>query len=500
MTGLLQPPVEFTRLVHRYDDEERTDGLKRLIAGRDIPRWNVPKGKRGGLVSDSSVIRGDAWVDAESTVRDSVISGAVVRNSKITASQVSGSNAIQSSTVHASFLTETGCDRAHIRHSILFWCTVTRDTSFAPEPLTRAGYGELPEVENSVLMSARISGNSSLRHSNVNGAGIHASEISKSTLDGSKTHASKISKSTLDGSDLHHASVSNSVVRYSYLHDRVVRGAKVSRLSKDAQIGQIRFPSKQSIDRSAALSGGYFDDFPAQIDIWPKLPGRVRQIAILGWIVGVPWAFWTTPLLSGIVAVPLLALVGLRLASGFASRIIGKLEARPIAKEAPRWGRLRGSAALRSCSVGFSSLKKLLNGLLLAGTVLVPTAVVSAAVVERMLNSDAEPSQTAEVVDSVSADVDSDTVVSDDFDRDASSSTISSEPAVPTPVAVTSSNLRAVAYDPEHSYLYVWFHSGGLYRYGNVPETVYRDLLAASSKGRFHASYIRDQYTSVRLS
>ena len=229
------------------------------------------------------------------------------------------------------------------------------------------------------------------------------------------------------------------------------------------------------------------------------LDGFVKSL-FLAWIVGVPWAFWTTPLLSIIIAVPLLALVVLRLASGLASRIVGKLEARSMSKATLGRGRSGVSAALKSCSTAFSSLKKLLNGLLLAGTVLVPTAIVSGAVVERMLNSDAEPSRSAEVVDSVSADVGSDTVVSDDFDRDASSSTASSEPAVPTPVSVTSSNLRAVAYDPEHSYLYVWFHSGGLYRYNGVPEAVYRNLLVASSKGRFHASYIRDQYTSVRLS
>ena len=237
--------------MHRYDDEQRTDGLKRLVAGRDIPRWNVPKGKRGGLESDSSVIGVDAWVDAESTVRDSVISGALVRNSAISASRVRD-DVIQSSTVDASFLTYTGCDRAHIRDLSLFWCSVSLDISFAPQPLARAAYGKLPWVERSVLMSARISGNSRVFHSIVDDAEIHASEISKSTLDGSR---------------LHHASVSNSVVRYSYLQDRVVREARVSKLSKDSQIGQLRFPSKQSIDRSAELSGGYFGDFPAQIDI-----------------------------------------------------------------------------------------------------------------------------------------------------------------------------------------------------------------------------------------
>ena len=454
MTGLSQPSAEFARFGHRYDDEERTDGLKRLIAGRDIPSWNVSKGKRGGLVSDSSVIGGDAWVDTASTVRDSVISGALVRDSEIVASRVRGSVVIQSSIVHASFLTDTECDRAHIFRSILFWGSVIRDTSFAPKPLARAAYEELPKVHCSVLMGAKISGNSSVYHSSLNGAEIHASEISESTLGGSKAHYATVLRSSVD---------------WSYLYRRIVREARVSRLSEDAKFGQLRFPSKETLDRSAELSGGYFGDFPAQIDIWPKLPGRLRQIAVLAWIVGVPLAIWTTPLLSIAVALPLLALVVLRLASGLASRIVGKLQARSMARQTAGRGRSRVSAVLKSCSTVFNSLKKLLNGLLLAGTVLVPTAIVIAAVVERVLNSDAEPSRSAEAVDSVSADVGSYTVVSDHLDRHASSSTASSGAAVPTPASVTSSNLGEIAYDPEYLYLHAWFQNVGLYRHNGVP-------------------------------
>lgn len=478
------PRANEAPLMHRYEDEGRTDGLKRLIASREIPRWRIPKGKKGGLVSDTTVIVGDAWVDAESTVRDSVVSGALVRNSEISASRVIGSVAIQSSTVHASFLTDTACDRVFIFDSILLRSSVTLDTSFAPRPLNRADFGELPKVEYSVLSYASISGDSSIYHSNAFGADIHASAISNSTF---------------DSSEARYANISYSSVQWSYLQDRVVRGARVSRLSKDAQFGQLRFPSKNTFDRSVMLSGGYFGDFPAQIDVWPKLPGRIRQIVLLGWIVGVPWAFWTSPLLSVIIAAPLLALSGLRLAGELANRIVGKLEARSIEKAARRGSRSRAEPALRQCSSAFSSLKQLLNGLLLASTVLVPTAIAVGAMVETVLDSNAESSQSAEAADSVSADVDSDRVVSDDLDRDAGSSIASSGSVVPTPVPVTSSNLRAVAHDPVHSHLYVWFHSGGLYRYNNVPDTVYRDLLAASSKGRFHASYIRDQYISVRL-
>lgn len=470
--------------MHRYEDEGRTDGLKRLIASREIPRWRIPKGKKGGLVSDTTVILGDAWVDAESTVRDSVVSGALVRNSEISASRVTGSVAIQSSTVHASFLRDTACDRAFVVDSILRQSSVTLDTSFAPRPLNRTDFGELPKVEYSALRYARISGDSSIYYSNVFGADIHASAISNSTF---------------DSSEARYATISYSSVQRSYLQDRVVRGARVARLSKDAQLGQLRFPSKNTFDRSVMFSGGYFGDFPAQIDVWPKLPGRIRQVAVLGWIVGVPWAFWTTPLLSIIITAPLVALIGLRLVGGLAFRIAGKLEARSIAMETRRGSQSRAGSALRQCSSALSSLKQLLNGLLLASTVLVPTAVVSGAVVESLLNADAERSRSADMADTTAADISGGTGLSDNADGTASSSTPLSEPVVPKPVSVTSSNLRAVAHDPQHSYLYVWFHSGGLYRYNDVPEAVYRDLLAASSKGRFHASYIRDQYTATRL-
>ena len=490
--------------MHRYDDEGRSDGLKRLIAGRDIHEWGVPKGKKGGLISEATFISEDAWVDAGSTIHDSHISGwSLVKDSKVSDSVVKNC-VIQSSTVHESILRATFCDLANVSFSILYSSVVTVNRLSSVDRRSRAdlktvaaeltdealGRQHLDEVEGSTVEYSILNGTQISLDSKVKHSGVGSADILRSTVDYSK----------LDDSWVSDATVSSSFVRSSNLSDRVVREARVSRLSRDAHIGQLRFPIKSTLDRSAELSGGYFGDFPAQIDIWPRLPGRLRQIAVLAWIVGVPWAFWTTPLLSIIIAVPLLALVVLRLASGLASRIVGKLEARSMSKATLGRGRSGVSAALKSCSTAFSSLKKLLNGLLLAGTVLVPTAIVSGAVVERMLNSDAEPSRSAEVVDSVSADVGSDTVVSDDFDRDASSSTASSEPAVPTPVSVTSSNLRAVAYDPEHSYLYVWFHSGGLYRYNGVPEAVYRNLLVASSKGRFHASYIRDQYTSVRLS
>jgi len=50
---------------------------------------------------------------------------------------------------------------------------------------------------------------------------------------------------------------------------------------------------------------------------------------------------------------------------------------------------------------------------------------------------------------------------------------------------VESSNIQALAYDGV--FMYVRFLSGGIYRYGNVPESVYQELLNAESVGgSFH--------------
>ena len=62
---------------------------------------------------------------------------------------------------------------------------------------------------------------------------------------------------------------------------------------------------------------------------------------------------------------------------------------------------------------------------------------------------------------------------------------------------VSSSNLAGVGY--ENGTLYIQFHSGGLYRYANVPLSVYQGLLSASSKGRYFHANIKDSYAYRRI-
>jgi hypothetical protein len=59
---------------------------------------------------------------------------------------------------------------------------------------------------------------------------------------------------------------------------------------------------------------------------------------------------------------------------------------------------------------------------------------------------------------------------------------------------VESSMLRSVGYDPAIRVLELEFRNGRLYRYGEVGEETYRELMAASSKGRYFLESIDDLY------
>ena len=59
---------------------------------------------------------------------------------------------------------------------------------------------------------------------------------------------------------------------------------------------------------------------------------------------------------------------------------------------------------------------------------------------------------------------------------------------------VTSTDIRSIGYDGESLTLEIEFHSGGIYQYFDVPETVHRDLISASSHGGYFHRHIRDQY------
>lgn len=63
---------------------------------------------------------------------------------------------------------------------------------------------------------------------------------------------------------------------------------------------------------------------------------------------------------------------------------------------------------------------------------------------------------------------------------------------------VSSSNLRRVGYDARTKKLIIEFHSGA-YEYSNVPEHIYNGLMNSSSKGSYHADYIKNSYSYRRV-
>jgi len=62
-----------------------------------------------------------------------------------------------------------------------------------------------------------------------------------------------------------------------------------------------------------------------------------------------------------------------------------------------------------------------------------------------------------------------------------------------------SSNIARIAYDAVSRTLYVEFSKGGTYQYFDVPDTVFDQMKAASSKGQFLAHSIKGTYRYARM-
>ena len=71
--------------------------------------------------------------------------------------------------------------------------------------------------------------------------------------------------------------------------------------------------------------------------------------------------------------------------------------------------------------------------------------------------------------------------------------------ATMTHVAVDSSMLAAVGYDHASQELEAVFVDGAVWRYCDVPEKVYQELLATDSKGGYMRDFIIDIYSDYRV-
>ena len=56
------------------------------------------------------------------------------------------------------------------------------------------------------------------------------------------------------------------------------------------------------------------------------------------------------------------------------------------------------------------------------------------------------------------------------------------------------SNIRSIAYHPERSVLEIRLHSGGTYRYQNVPLATYEQFIAAKDKDEYLTGKIKPKY------
>ena len=64
---------------------------------------------------------------------------------------------------------------------------------------------------------------------------------------------------------------------------------------------------------------------------------------------------------------------------------------------------------------------------------------------------------------------------------------------------VSSSNLSSIGYDSESHTLEIEFHSGGVYQYFDVPQSVYDALMSAPSHGSFFHRNVRDKYRYTKI-
>lgn len=61
-----------------------------------------------------------------------------------------------------------------------------------------------------------------------------------------------------------------------------------------------------------------------------------------------------------------------------------------------------------------------------------------------------------------------------------------------------SSSIARFCYDAANQVLVIQFTHGRVYNYYDVPETVFKEMISASSKGRFFLENIREEYDYTR--
>lgn len=66
-------------------------------------------------------------------------------------------------------------------------------------------------------------------------------------------------------------------------------------------------------------------------------------------------------------------------------------------------------------------------------------------------------------------------------------------------VAVRSTEIAIVGYDPASRLLEVAFRNGNLYHYAEVPQTVYDQMIQAKSVGTYFAEHVKTVYAYKKV-
>ena len=66
-------------------------------------------------------------------------------------------------------------------------------------------------------------------------------------------------------------------------------------------------------------------------------------------------------------------------------------------------------------------------------------------------------------------------------------------------ISVESSNIESIGYDSNSKILEIEFNNYSIYRYYEVAEDVYDELMAAPSKGKYLIAKIRDRYRYEKI-
>lgn len=453
-------------------DVQRDDELKRLVAASDIPRFGVRRGDLGGLVDDYSRVSDDSWIAYGSRVRRStIILGAYVSESTINDSTIEG-GAIISSSISRTRMRQTLSERAFVFNCIVDQTQLAqvRRAASDAEHLHRYLQNQARSLENKIAADHLPISDSSLENADSEHE-AYAIDIVDSFLRLADIRGqSGIDSSWIFDGKICDCSISNSYVMWSELQGRSVSNAKVKSLRHSNRIRLLRHrlydPAglEGKIPEHDSVKHGNRHRFTARFrhrtdsfkKTWSELPSLLRfaigvtaLVAFVGTLVIVPpevsdslGVLMFTALISGLV----LAIVGLT--KKRISRRLGRRLENKRAEDVLVW-------------------------LFILCVFLMPIAMMFAVRVgsdPEIVGHDSTGTQIASVVITV-----------------------------PPPVYVASSNLSAVAYDHQHSYLYIWFHGGGLYRYDDVDESTYQQLLSAVSKGRYHASNIRGHYSYTQL-